>query len=606
MASVVPSRGTPGLSLLLRGSPLAWAAAFMAASPWLRFQWGEFTVYPGYLLLSAALGVVLMRSGPGERGGGMPLKPGLALGAYLTGLAAFEGRWMLAGVVALTVVLHGVWGWGAYRLGRHRGGAGALPDALILLLGGSLLMGLVTWAVAAFWPAGCLVLNCGRPGSFPLAFRGGWNDQEQYLLFLLLVMPLVATTLLQVNRNPRAGAEKTVLTALVAGSALALLAGATAGVLVLAALALAGLVQRLRPFRVPQDQRLLRYGLAILAIGAVLVYGLFPAYLGLGTATPGTLRVVMEGAPPEALSSERETPLRVRVVNAGRITLFGQSAPPVRLRVRVLITPERGTTRTYDGEGANLTGPLHPGDALPLTVAVRLPPWVKEGFLAWRVEGGEAAGIGLAADSDFGFRFTNPDFRPLTGEEDNLLSALAQRARDFQQKTFPPPLRGGNPHGWEKIVGDILDTLFFSPAWGALGPPPGEVTPFSSPRPFWGQLLQGYGLIGVALALWFALDLTRRAARIARHSLRTFEKVFWRLLPLSAWLLALSGIISPQLGSFHAAWGLFLLAVFVSGRHDRLLANFPAMWRAKSARRWALPRARRRGFPRSRVRSTYR
>ena len=239
-------------------------------------------------------------------------------------------------------------------------------------------------------------------------------------------------------------------------------------------------------------------------------------------------------------------------------------------------------------------------------MAVRLPPWVKEGFLAWRVEGGEAAGIGLAADSDFGFRFTNPDFRPLTGEEDNLLSALAQRARDFQQKTFPPPPRGGNPHGWEKIVGDILDTLFFSPAWGAMGPPPGEVTPFSSPRPFWGQLFQGYGLIGVALALWFALDLTRRAARIARHSLRTFEKVLWRWLPLSAWLLALSGLISPQLGSFHSVWGLFLLSGFVSGRHDRLLANFPAMWRAKSARRWALPRARRRGFLRRRFRSTYR
>jgi hypothetical protein len=83
-------------------------------------------------------------------------------------------------------------------------------------------------------------------------------------------------------------------------------------------------------------------------------------------------------------------------------------------------------------------------------------------------------------------------------------------------------------------------------------------------RPLLPSLLHQYGLIGLGLALWFAWRLLQRSIVCAERG-----ELGWQLLPLSLALLALAGLFTPALGSYHTHWAFFLLAGFLEGRYAR-------------------------------------
>jgi hypothetical protein len=562
-----------------RISPASWLLIFSAAAPWLRVGWESFVVYPGHWLLSCLLAAALAGDGFPRHGARFPLKTGLLLGLYVCLMAVWRQQWGLLAVAGTAVALNYPWALAAYRLGRAPAGAGVAGDGLILLLGASLFAGLAGWGTATFWPPLCPFLPC-PPAGTPYVFQGGWADSAQYLLAIMLLLPVAGGALILLNRDRRLRGTRNLVACILAGCGIGLLAGARLWGLLLLLLALSGAAWRLRPTALPADVRLLKGMAAAAALTALVIYGLFPGYLTVaagGGPGAGLLRIEQIKLPLAGLSSQRETPVELRLTNAGLVTVPNRPGRPLRLRARLLITPERGRTRAFDEEGVALAGGLAPGRSLQVTVPIRLPHWAREGFLAWRVEDGAGRGLRLASDSDLGFRFVNRGYRALERETENRLSALAKRARDFALLTYVPEGRQRNPHGAESLIGESLDTLLFSPLWG-LGAGTDEKTlPFGTPRPFWAQLFQEYGMIGVALAGAFAWGMIRRSARIAARFLRAGERIGWQLVPMTGAVVVLIGFFSPVLGTYHAVWGLFLLSGYVEGRHDYWFAQTPTL-----------------------------
>ncbi|MCH8960218.1 MAG: hypothetical protein IH820_02500, partial [Bacteroidetes bacterium] len=78
------------------------------------------------------------------------------------------------------------------------------------------------------------------------------------------------------------------------------------------------------------------------------------------------------------------------------------------------IAPVRGVARIYEGQPVLLTERLRPGKSIDVTVPVRLPHFVRGGFLAWRIERADGTPIALTHNSDHGFRFVNAGYRSLT------------------------------------------------------------------------------------------------------------------------------------------------------------------------------------------------
>ncbi|MCZ6558875.1 MAG: hypothetical protein O7A69_14050 [SAR324 cluster bacterium] len=578
------------LDRLRRASPLVWLLIFAAGMPWIRLHWGEAVLYPGHWLLSGALWLALL-GGPRPRRGSrhLPLKPVLLLGAYLCLMAGLRGQWALLGAVAGTVVLNYAWALAAFRVGTARGGTGTIPDGMLLLMAAVLAMGLAGWGATYFWPPLCQVLNCPAASGVPFVFLGGWTSHEQYWLFLLLCMPVAATYLLLLFRDPRHGASLVILILLVAASGIALLAGARLWMMLLMVLASAGVLWRLAPLALPVDLRLLQVLALVGAVGVLLLYGLFPGYLGMaarGVTGGGLLKITYFEAPPAALSSDRETVLRLRLSNAGLVTLLGDPEQPVWLRARLLFTPNRGETRAFDLNRVRLEGRLPPGKSMELEMPLRLPHWSREGYMAWRLEGGERQALRFAEDSKLGFRFVNGNYRNFSQEKGNFLSALAQRARQVGQGSFVPKSSSRSAREKGSLLGRILDTLFFSPLWGLAPANGGSRVAFSSSVPFWMQLFQEFGAIGLLLAAAIGFTIVRRAERIASRSLRFGDRILWRLVPLTGVLVLLTGIFSPVLGSFHTIWGLCLLFGFIEGKHWDLFAQRVELSIERAPRNW--------------------
>lgn len=578
---IARNRSGPGEAFLPR-SPPGWLLFLLAASPLLRFGWGEATVYPGHWAISVLLAVLLAGGVGAARGQRLPFRAGALLGGYLTLVAAAREDWALTAVSGGAFALNFCWGWGAYRMAHGRRGAGSAPDGIVLWLGAALLAGLLGWAATFVLPQLCAVLNCREEWSWPAPFFGGWNSHGQWLALLVLVLPVVGPLLLMASRARRGGPGRWVLYGIAAGCALGALAGARWWAALLAVAAVVLGLRALGKERRAGDGRLLR-GIALVAAAEmVLLYGLAPGYLSLAVGTAGAareVRVEQLSAAAEGLSSARETLLQLRVTNRGLTTLFSRPGREGTLRARLLITRQGGDTRAHDGEPVALATALPPRGALTVFVPVRLPHWVQGGFLTWRAEDWRGRPFALSGDSHFGFRFSNPAYRPLTDGRENTLSALAARAREFERTTVAPPESRRNRETALNILGAMGDTLL-SPLWGlkksaAAGQPGAAAGVFAGPRPFWIQLWQGYGALGLALAAWFGLRLARQAARVARNSLPGPERLGWNLVPTSVALLALTGFFSPVLGSFHALWGLALLSGYVEGRHDRMFPPRP-------------------------------
>jgi hypothetical protein len=424
----------------------------------------------------------------------------------------------------------------------------------------------------------------------PYVFLGGWASHTQYLMYLMLSLPVAGTFLLLFHRGMGNLAGMAMFSLLLAACATGLLAGARLWSLAFVVLALGGAAWRLAPEARPGDQRLAKGVVLAAALVALMVYGLFPGYLSMaarGVTGGALLRVEYPLPPPVRLSSDTETPIPLRLVNTGLVTLPGGGGQPARLVARLLMTPERGRTRAFDAGRLPLSAPLAPGRGMDVVFSVRLPHWAKEGYLAWRVDTGGWQQARLSDDSQFGFRFVNRNYRDLRRERDNFLTALAWRAREFGRLTFTPEEKERDPHRAANLIGRMMDTLFFSPLWGISHAGPEARFPFAAPAPFWGLLFQEYGAIGLLLGLWIAVSLVRRANQIASQSIRLADRLLWRLVPLTGVLLPLIGIFSPALGSFHGIWGLFLLSGFIEGRYAQMFARRPV----------PAPPARRRGWP---------
>jgi hypothetical protein len=581
--------------------PWFWFGVLALSLPWLRIAVGPVAVYPGQLAFSLLLAFSLWRKG------GLGLRPPgplLALGVYVAGLAAWRGQWAVALVTLGVLALHSLWGTAAYCLAYADRSDTTLSDALVLLLGGMLGTGLVAWGAQAAAPALCRALPCAEDGPWPYAFQGGAASPAQFLLFLVCLLPPLGDLLLRVTRSGRIDRGGRLLLAMAGAAAVAVLAGATLWRLLVLALGLVLLHQALAPAGRQPVWRLVRGPAAFLAFSAVMLYGLVPGYLsGLSSERGGgpLVRIALEEAAPRRLSSEQGTALALRVVNLGWNALGPDDGRPVRVGVRVLITPDSGKARIYTGEAVPLPGTLAPGEARTLRLVVRLPPWLREGYLTWRAEDGRGRPIALARSSDPGFRFTNLGYRRLEQDSDNRLSALLRRALDYQAQTKPVEPPQPDPNGTFMMMGDVVDTLFFSPLWGEPGPRPEHPYPFGLARPAFIQLLHEYGLIGLALAALFLWRLRVRALDVARADARSGGGLGWRLVPLSLALLFVMGWFSPVLGTYHGLWALFLLAGWVEGRHARLFPRRIARSRAgafaggRQRRGRGLP-----GFPRRR------
>jgi hypothetical protein len=391
-------------------------------------------------------------------------------------------------------------------------------------------------------------------------------------VLLAFLLPAVGGALVVLPRAPAGALPRgtlPALLALVAAAGLGLVLGAPAWAL----LAVAGgwaLLARLLGGAPRDPERLLLRGLAAGGVFAlVLVYGLAPGYLyrlgGNGSTLP-PVQVTLDGPPPRGFTSETSVPLAVTVRNAGWSALGGNGAGPLHVGVRYLVTPERGTARVLDGVTVPVPGSLRPGETRTVTLPVRPPHWLHDAYLTWRLELADGRAAPLASGSHPGFRFINHGHRRLALDPENQLSALAARARAFARDTSAPPApreaRAGTPLGG--VLGDVLDTLFFSPLYGEAAPG-ARGTPLRAGRPVLPALLHQYGLIGLGLGLWALLSLLRRAQDCAAQG-----DPGWRLLPITLALLAVAALFSAAPASYHALWAFFLLAGFLEGRFARM------------------------------------
>ncbi|MFI5400678.1 MAG: hypothetical protein ACHQZQ_06480 [SAR324 cluster bacterium] len=563
------SMGTRG------GAPAAfWWAVLALSGPWLRVltPWGP--VYPGQWLCVPLAAWALWRGAlvqPERRWERPPLAPLAAFATFVALLALLRGQGSAALATVLASAALAVWAYAAYRLGLQGASIATFVPAAVFFLGTSLIAGGLAWLAQADWPAACILGSCDPAAPIPFAFQGGWLSPAQYLLALIFLLPPVGGAFLESWREGASGAQHWVLTAIVAGAGLGLLAGMRWWGFVVLALGLILLVQVLLPDRHPADRLLVRGLIFFTAFAPIALYGLVPGY---GTALlfqPGSARAlgIKHTLPdPAELSSDHAVRVPVRLVNAGTVALGASRDRPLRLKAMVLFTPRSGgESRMAEAGAARLFRDLAPGDAAEVTVAVEVPPWIQQGYVSWLAEDGAGRPILLTDALDQGFRFVNGDFTSLDHGGDNTLAALAARARAAPGMAIPSA--GTRRGGVESALSDAFDTLFFSPLWGQAGgaQPAGQV--FDPARPFFLQVLHRYGLIGVGLLVWFWSDLFRRATRLG-FGRRGGAPLRWRLVPVTALLVPVVGLLSGEPSRFHSWWGCVLLGGFVQGVHERV------------------------------------
>lgn len=570
-----------GSAALLGGTPAAfWWAVLCLGAPWLRVltPWGP--IYPGQWLLVPLAAWALWRAAPvrpERRWPRPPLAPLAGFAAFVAALALLRGQGSVALATALAGSALAVWAYAAYRLGLAGASLATFVPAAVLFLGTGLIAGGLAWLAQAYWPAACIAFDCDPAAPIPYPFQGGWISSAQYLLALIFLLPPVGGAFLESWRDGASGAPHWVLTGIVAGAGLGLLAGMRWWGFAVLALGLVLLVQVLLADRHPADRLLVRGLIFFSAFAPIALYGLVPGY---GTALlfqPGSTRAleVKHKLPdPAVLSSDRAARVPVRLVNAGTVALGASRDRPLRIKAMVLYTPRSGgESRMAEAGAASLSGELAPGDTAEVTVAVQVPPWIQQGYLTWMAEDGAGRPIGLTDAPDQGFRFVNADYTSLGEGGDDTLSALAARARAARGMAIPSA--AADRGGVEPALGGAFDTLFFSPLWGQAGSvrPAGQV--FDPAQPFFLQVLHHYGLIGLGLLAWFWSGLFRRAVRLG-FGRRGGAPLMWRLVPVTVLLLAVVGLLSGEPSRFHSWWGCVLLGGFVQGVHERVFPPRPA------------------------------
>jgi len=565
-----------------------------AAAPYLRLSVAGWTLYPLHGALAVAVGVGVLRDGPADGGVRIPLKPLLALFVYVLGVTLLREQWRLAALVGGALIAHTLWGWGAYRLGRSRTGAGGLTDALVLWPALSLLVGLALYGVGALWSPACAAVNCPPDRAWPPNLQGGWNSPAQWLVVVTFLLPVFVPLLDGVFRQRRALRAQIPLGGLGLVLLASLLAGAELWIVLPLAVAGSGLYPILG-FD-PAGRRLLMGSGLALAFAAVVVYGTSPAYLArladAGTTHPAA-RVTLAQAPELPLEDATVVPLTLHVLNTGFEPL-GRVDEPVRVGLRVLATPARGETRVLEQPAHPLPHAPAPGEAAEITLGVQLPPWLERGYLTWRVERPDGTLVPLTSDSAPGLAVTNNTWRPLRDTLHNRLTPLAARARAWAALPTLPGTPVYTADGWERAVGSVLDALVFSPLWGLPPRVAAGDGPLVPHRSMWVQLFHHFGVLGLLLAAWVVVSTGRHALLLA-HGAAADARPGWQIVPLMLLILLAIGVFSGAPASYHATWGLFLLYGYAEGRVEALglTRRAPRRTPARTPRR-ARPRTPRR------------
>lgn len=487
---------------------------------------------------------------------------------------------------------------------------------MLLLLGATTAIGLAGMLAGWLWPAGCALFSCSRSEGGPPPFTGGWVTQGQFLMWLVLLFPFLATSLLSAFRRPRSVAPKFLLGMLTAGAILGFVMGAD--VWGWAVALIGGLLVLWRLWPLHRDgERLVFKALAFGALfAAVMVYGIAPGYLqqvATDLRSEGSLRIGPSRDLPRVLSSEQVTLLSLTAINTGWGVLGDQ--PPwdtesdlpstsqrlrtsaesgaLQIGVRLHLNTRRGLVRSLDLPPLILSKPLQPGRSRPIDLPVRLPPWVREGYLTWWARDFHGKDISLSSESQGGFRFINGDFKRLELDPENRMTAFTQRARAFAGKTLPLGHQSPDPDSLNMVLGDLLDTLVFSPLWGKTHSRLARQTPFNANRPFWADIFHRAGFIGLGLAFWIWARLFLRTIRIAER-IPFHQSPVWQFLPISLVLLGLIGFISNNPASFHGVWAFFLLSGWVDGRYEAIFPRPLAQKIPRSGLSLNLPFFRRR------------
>ncbi len=539
--------------------------------PWVLLKVDLGTVYPLALGAGGVLTLLLL----GKRGWlrVIPaLLPGLLLGICISALAAWRGQWVMGAVVMGLTWLHFIWGAAAYRFAQGGFDANPLGKGCAIMLGVSLAMGGLGWLMRAHWMPGCEIINCGPEGPWPFQFTAGFDSPFQYLLFLIFLTPPIAVALVVVLEEYRNGWSKWFLIFMVILAGLGVITGS--GILGLAVVFL-GLVLLgglLKSSGEPGAGLLVNGSVFGFLLAMVFVYGLAPEYLDrvlLKDPARAPFRLTLTEPVPERLYSRKSITVEFNLLNTGWRKIGNNGNFPFQIAVRVLVAPQQGPLRYHDLARTPLAMTLAPGESGTASLTLRLPTWFHEGFLFWRLENLEGQPYKPGRDSDPGQRVINDDFRELENDSENRLSILTQRARSFQAETRPIKTQTPKNLKIATVIGSVLDTLFFSPLWGLDSPLETEMSPFSPNRPFWPDLFRRYGFLGFLLAVWFGWRMVSHAAFIADRT-TGLTGLGWRLFAISGALVAVIGLLSPVLGTYHAHWAFFLLAGFVEGAYARI------------------------------------
>ncbi|HEX7926695.1 MAG TPA: hypothetical protein VF678_03825 [bacterium] len=560
-------------------SPLHWLALLAAAGPWVRVPLGPITLYPLHILLTGLIGWALLGTQRRALIDDVPLFPAVLLAGWVALLTLFRAQWGALAGVAIGGSALWVWGWAASGVGRQSPGPRHFAEAGLIFLVTTLGLGAALWAVQWWVPDLCRLVNCDPQAGIPYPFRGGWHTHLQYVVVLMLLMPFCVDPLMRSLRDSRAGRARLAMLGLTLCAGLAVLAGARWWVLLIVALGELLFTRVLASDRHPLDRLFVRGMVFFTLFGAVALYGLAPGYLGPLLTGRSDSRAGGVQMPPGSsqlvLSSDRVTPVPIRLLNTGWSDLRAADERPLRMSAMLLFTPRTGLTRAYPGGEVLLYQTVPPGDALDVTVPVTLPHWVNTGFVMWQLHDAAGTPIPITAGSK-GFRFANASYYALDQTGDNQLTAVAGRARAFVTRALPPP-QDHVDYSSDNLPGNAFDTLFFSPLWGHRSEKTTGFGPFNTSQSLWLQILYSYGLVGLGLAAWFGLRTLRQSWQLAQSNSRGGARLAWRMLPVAVVLLAALAMLSGEPARYHSLWGSILLAGYVEGTHRRQFPSSPKL-----------------------------
>ena len=580
--------------------------------PWLRYQTGQWVLYPLHFVVGVML---LLRTmflwkqnvaGVGRSTLWWAMGPlGLPL-CFMLLMLLLREHFAAAGVLLATIL--SCLGWGAAAFYWGVGSRDGLPLRwlafwMLLLV---LLLGIVQWLGGQLWAGSCHLLPCMEEGAkVPYAFRGGFVQSDQYLLLLIFLLPPLGRWLFGYFRQSLVSGFFLLALTLVLVAGGAVLLGVSLAVFPLLLLLLWFSSRALNTTGNVRDGFLLK-GVALLVLtGGVWVYGLLPGYLNylplVQTVVDSGREVKLETIEAQqVLIANRGRPLKVQLqlTNSGRLHLGNAVEPPPRIFGQVLVEAPLAAgqkPQLVTLEPSSLETPLAAGETRKVQVQLRLPAWAQRGYVEFLMESGDGGKVQLTEDSSASLGFVFPLGVEQAGDQlrrENDLSAIAARARQPFRQGEPWMMNPQTDVSWKTLVGNTLDTLFFAPIVGDGGLK--SIQPLNGRGPFLFNMFWRYGLVGLLLMLWTPLLLLSYVLPAVRGG--SDEGALSALLVgVSLVMLTVAGLFSAAVGSYHMLWAASLQLGYMQGRvaqlaqigsHRNQELLIPLFWRIQASKIW--------------------